>query len=117
MSPALTASWSANGLTAPRFTIETRGSGSEGTLTEEGGEEGHRLPCASRHDAVAVSLTSPVSTSVCVTVWVPVAVQVSESPGANPGEAGVGQLTEPTVGSTTLTEASEIFPVFATRYE
>ncbi len=66
--------------------------------------------------AVAVSSTSPLSTSAWVTVYRVSAVQISESPGARPGSAGTGQVTGPSVGSATSTEARVTLPVLVTTY-
>ena len=55
--------------------------------------------------AVAVSLNDPRLTSAWVTVYRVAAVHVSWSPGASPGEAGVGHITLPMLGSLIATEA------------
>ncbi len=44
-------------------------------------------------------------------------MHVSKSPGARPGGAGVGQLTEPTLLSATVSVVRSTLPVFSTRYE
>ena len=43
------------------------------------------------------------------------AVQVTELPGASPGGAGVGQVTEPMAGSSTATDVRLTFPMLVTR--
>ena len=65
--------------------------------------------------AVAVSTTWPASTSAWLTVCVWSAVQVSESPGESPGAAGTGQVTEPSVGSSTAADVRSTLPMFVTR--
>ena len=70
MSPGLTAVWSAAGVTAPVLTIDTAGSVPAGVVTLAGSEAGlvTVLPATVAVPvAVAVSVTTPLSTSPWVT--------------------------------------------------
>ena len=94
MSPTLTAFWSAAGATVADFVIETDGSPvTVSTVAVDGLDGALTFPWSSVAVAVAVSVTAPLSTSVCVTVYGAFAVHVSDCPGARPGAGGVGQLT------------------------
>ena len=64
--------------------------------------------------AVAVSVTKPASTSAVVTVWALSAVQMTELSGASGGD-GVGQVTGPIAGSSTVTAVRLTLPVLVTR--
>jgi hypothetical protein len=85
-----------------------------GTLVDEGVEAGDVKLVASVPVAVAVSVTLPLSTSVCLTRYGARAVQVSVAPGASPGGAGVGHATLPAVGSETATDVNGTLPLFVT---
>ena len=59
--------------------------------------DGTAAPFGRRADAVAVLLTTPASTSACVTTWA-LALHVVEAPGAR---VETGQETAPALGSGT----------------
>src|SRR6478736_1977421 len=116
VSPTSTPPWLAGGETTPLFTIETCGSASTvGIVTVAGSDRGLVPPASPTPAAVAVSVTSPASTSSCVTVCGASAAQVTELPGASPGGAGVGQVTEPMAGSSIATDVKLTLPMLVTR--
>jgi len=84
-------------------------------VTVAGSDRGLVPPASPTAAAVAVSVTTPASTSSWVTVCGVSAVHVTESPGASPGGAGVGQVTEPMAGSSTVTDVRLTLPMLVTR--
>ena len=117
VSPTSAAFWSAAGVTWAFLSMATSGEGATlVTVAVEGALGGLAMAFGSLPVAVAVSTTLPWSTSVWVTVYRLLAVQVSESPGARPGAGGTGQVTGPPVGSDTATVVRLSSPVLVTRY-
>jgi hypothetical protein len=116
VSPTFTPSWSVDGMTDASLSTETPGTDTDGTRTIAGSEV-TESPWASIADAVAVSVTPSLSRSACVTEYGLSAVQVSDWPGARPGSARSGQVTEPAVESETDTGLRSTLPVFVTTYE
>jgi hypothetical protein len=114
-SPTLAAFWSAAGVTVAIFCSATAGLGEDGVCVDDGFDGGHAFPYWSVHDAVAVSLVPPLSTSLWVTMYGTFAVHVSEAPAASPGAGGVGQVAPLSVGSDTEIVGSASFPVLVTR--
>ncbi len=87
------------------------------TVVDDGADAGEVKPVASVPVAVAVSVTLPASTSVCLTRYGVLAVHVAVAPGASPGGAGVGHATLPAVGSDMASDVSGTLPLLVTSYE
>src|SRR5271165_6727833 len=115
-SPTTTPSWSDAGVTEADLWIATAGAAEpSGIDTVTGAETALVAAPASVPVPVAVFVTSLLSASWAVAVYVP--VHVSNAPGASPGAVGVGQVTLLTLLSETASEVRSTFPVFVTRYE
>src|SRR5450755_814491 len=115
VSPIWAAPWPATGDTVPAFTSDTAGAAAAlSIVTVEGVEGGEVALAASAPAAVAESVTFPASTSAWVTICETAPTQVSDAPGARPGESGVGHVTAPSVGSSTATEVRVTLPVLVT---
>ena|SRR6476469_5554352 len=114
VSPTVAPSWSPIGSTIASLSSETATTVAAGIVTVDGLDGGDSPPRTPVPVAVAVSLTCPALTSAWVTVCGVSAVHVTESPGASDGD-GVGQVTDPPVGSLTVTDVRLTLPVFVTR--
>src|SRR6478609_9621847 len=115
LSPRRAPLWREAGDTVPFFAIATSGvAGAVGIVAVAGSDAPEVPPFTPVPAAVAVSVTMPASTSAIVTVWVLSAVQMTEPSGASGGD-GVGQVTGPIAGSSTVTALRLTLPVLVTR--
>src|SRR3954452_21699312 len=115
VSPRRAPAWWEAGDTAPFFAIATSGvAGAVAIVAVAGSDAPEVPPITPVPVAVAVSVTKPASTSPVVTVWALSAVQMTEPSGASGGD-GVGQVTGPIVGSSTITAVRLTLPVLVTR--
>ena len=115
MSPRRAPVWREAGDTDPFLAIATSGATCAVGIVAVAGSDGSEVPPITPVPvAVAVSVTKPASTSAVVTVWALSAVQMTELSGASGGD-GVGQVTGPIVGSSTVTAVRLTLPVLVTR--
>src|SRR6478609_5692743 len=115
LSPRRAPVWREAGDTVPFFAIATNGvAGAVGIVAVAGSDAPEVPPVTPVPAAVAVSVTKPASTSAVVTEWALSAVQTTELRGASGGD-GVGQVTGPIVGSSTVTAVRLTLPVLVTR--